>query len=119
MFKRNAMGNTRAKLLAGAVLMTLGLPSPRPALAPTVGVGAGRVSQAGRKGCGRGPGLGNKAPKYGQPAHFPALVGSVATAFNNPDASSLDLSDVGLCRIFSGQVSDWSNLASSDFHTLP
>lgn len=226
MFNRNAMGNTRAKLLAGAVLMTLGLTAAGAAMSTNVGGGGATLPAGGYVGwnfttsgatstvfssnvsgkpgatvdstslignwastsgnsvsycqtgsgggkkifdhsdgtatwggagqaCtgsasattgfgadtsivdphfvgsdapmsqseftwfGNGTNLGNKATQYGQPSQFPAIVGSVAIAFNNPDASSLDLSDAGICRIFSGQVSDWTNLVSSDFHTLP
>ncbi|NII54852.1 substrate-binding domain-containing protein [Luteibacter sp. SG786] len=228
MFKRNAMGNTRAKLLAGAVLMTLGLTAAGAAMSTNVGGGgatlpaggyvgwnfttSGAVSpvfssnvsgkpgssvdstslmgnwastsspansvsycQTGSGGgkkifdhsdgtatwggagqaCtgsasattgfgadtsvvdphfvgsdapmsqnefnwfGNGTNLGNKATQYGQPSQFPAIVGSVAIAFNNPDVASLDLADAGLCRIFSGQVSNWNQLTASDFNTAP
>lgn len=225
MYKRNAMGNTRAKLLAGAVLMTLGLTAAGAAMSTNVGGGgatlpaggyvgwnfttpgatstvfssnvsgkpgasidsaslfgnwagttnavsycqtgsgggkkifdhsdgtatwggAGQactgtasattgfgadtsivdphfvgsdapMSQAEFNWFGNGTNLGNKATKYGQPAQFPSVVGSVAIVFNNPDEASLNLADAGLCRIFSGQVTDWSQLVSSDFNTLP
>jgi phosphate transport system substrate-binding protein len=46
MFKRNAMGNTRAKLLAGAVLMTLGLSATGAAMSTDV-FGGGATLPAG------------------------------------------------------------------------
>lgn len=57
--------------------------------------------------------LGGKAAANGQPVQFPALVGSIAIAYNNPDVPppGLSLSDATLCRIFSGQISDWSQLS--------
>ncbi|KAG9601256.1 hypothetical protein KCV01_g7648, partial [Aureobasidium melanogenum] len=61
-------------------------------------------------------GLGGKTAANGQPVQFPSVVGSVAIAFNNPDvpASGLNLSDAGLCRIFSGQISDWNQLTTAE-----
>src|SRR6187402_30325 len=46
MFKRNAMGNTRAKLLAGAVMMTLGLTAAGAAMSTNV-FGGGATLPAG------------------------------------------------------------------------
>jgi phosphate transport system substrate-binding protein len=220
MFKRNAMGNTRAKLLAGAVLMTLGLTAAGAAMSTNVGGGGATLPAGGYVGWGFLPGsvfssnvaskpgsavaansllgnwastsspvnsvsycqtgsgggkkifdhsdgtatwggagqactgaasattgfgadvsvvnphfvgsdapmsqsefnwfgngtnLGNKATQYGQPSQFPAVVGSVAVVFNNPDVASLDLADAGICRIFSGQVTNWNQLTASDF----
>jgi ABC-type phosphate transport system substrate-binding protein len=59
---------------------------------------------------------GGKVTAYSQPVQFPSLVGSIAIAFNNPDvaASSLNLSDSALCRIFSGAVTDWSQLSTAE-----
>jgi ABC-type phosphate transport system substrate-binding protein len=68
---------------------------------------------------GNGTNLGNKATKYGQPVQFPAVVGAVAIAYNLPGAPSLDLADAGLCRIFSGQVTNWNQLSGTDFNTAP
>lgn len=215
MFKRNAMGNTRAKLVAGAVLMTLGLMGAGSAMSTNV-FGGGATLPAGgyvgfnfastsptkifstnvstqtgaavatdslfgvwaannsnavaycQTGSGNGKkifdhydgtttlvgatgactgstsgfgalsapvdphfagsdapmsqdefnwfGLGGKTAANGQPVQFPSVVGSVAIAFNNPDvpASGLNLSDAGLCRIFSGQISDWNQLTTAE-----
>jgi len=63
--------------------------------------------------------FGNKTAANGQPVQFPSIVGSVAIAYNNPDASSLDFSDAGLCKIFTGSVSNWNQLVAADFNTTP
>jgi len=228
MYKRNAMGNTRAKLLAGAVLMTLGLTAAGAAMSTNVGGGGATLPAGGYVGwnfttsgatspvfssnvtgkpgalvdtaslfgnwastsspvnsisycqtgsgggkkifdhsdgtatwggagqaCtgsasattgfgadtsivdphfagsdapmsqnefnwfGNGTNLGNKATQYGQPSQFPSVVGSVALVYNLPGGPSLDLADAGVCRIFSGQVTNWNQLSGSDFNTAP
>src|ERR1700710_1817516 len=50
MFKRNAMGNTRAKLLAGAVLMTFGLTAAGAAMSTNVGGGGATLPAGGYVG---------------------------------------------------------------------
>ncbi|MFC5741287.1 substrate-binding domain-containing protein [Dyella tabacisoli] len=43
------------------------------------------------------------------PLQFPAVAGSVAITFNKANVSSLALTDALVCKIFSGQISDWSD----------
>ncbi|MEX1826967.1 substrate-binding domain-containing protein [Luteibacter sp. CQ10] len=57
---------------------------------------------------------GGKNTANTQPVQFPAIVGSVAIAYNNPDASSLNLTDAAVCRIFAGQVTNWNQLTAAD-----
>ena len=210
MFKRNAMGNTRTKIIAGAVLMSLGLMGASAAMSTDVygggatlpagayvgfnfgtgilssnvaGSTAAAVSTTSLFGnwaatsgnalsyCQTGSGNGKKifdhfdgttslpgatgacnglatggfgapssvivdphfaasdapmsqdefnwfglpAPgkktKYTQPVQFPAVIGSVAIAFNNPDVSgTLNLTDAQVCSIFNGTTTNWSQL---------
>jgi ABC-type phosphate transport system substrate-binding protein len=56
-----------------------------------------------------------KKTKYTQPVQFPAVIGSVAIGFNNPDVSgALKLTDGAICRIFSGAVTNWSQLSTAE-----
>jgi phosphate transport system substrate-binding protein len=44
-----------------------------------------------------------------KPIQFPAVAGAVAIQFNKANVSSLALTDALVCKIFSGQISDWSD----------
>jgi ABC-type phosphate transport system substrate-binding protein len=65
------------------------------------------------------PIFGQKATANSQPVQFPAIVGTIAIAFNNPEAPDLNFSDAGLCKLFSGSVVDWAQFVPSDFSTMP
>jgi phosphate transport system substrate-binding protein len=45
------------------------------------------------------------------PVQQPVIAGSVAIAFNNPDIGSLDLTEEQVCGVFSGAITNWSDLA--------
>ncbi|WP_266157142.1 substrate-binding domain-containing protein [Dyella silvatica] len=44
-----------------------------------------------------------------KPIQFPAVAGAVAITFNKANVNSLALTDALVCKIFSGQISDWSD----------
>jgi ABC-type phosphate transport system substrate-binding protein len=43
------------------------------------------------------------------PVQFPSLVTSIAISFNQPHVTSLRLTEVQVCRIFSGQINQWTD----------
>lgn len=45
-----------------------------------------------------------------QPLQFPAVAGAIAISFNKAGVGSLNLTDDQICRVFSGQITDWSVL---------
>jgi phosphate transport system substrate-binding protein len=47
------------------------------------------------------------------PVQFPAVAGAIAIAFNKAGVSSLSLTDSQVCQIFSGQITDWSQISSA------
>ncbi|WP_243042257.1 substrate-binding domain-containing protein [Dyella sedimenti] len=52
------------------------------------------------------------------PVQFPSVGGAIAIAFNKNDVNgqqitSLDLDDNTICQIFSGQITDWSQVSSN------
>jgi phosphate transport system substrate-binding protein len=49
----------------------------------------------------------NRTTSY--PVQFPAVAGAVAIAFNKANVNSLSLTDVQVCQVFSGQITDWSD----------
>ncbi|WP_266158840.1 substrate-binding domain-containing protein [Dyella silvatica] len=46
------------------------------------------------------------------PVQFPAVASSIAITFNVANLQALNLTDADLCKIFSGQITDWSDLPS-------
>lgn len=46
------------------------------------------------------------------PVQFPAVASSIAITFNVANLRALNLTDADLCKIFSGQITDWSDLPS-------
>lgn len=55
----------------------------------------------------------NKAARV-QPVQFPAVGAVIAVIYNNPSvtAASLVLSESKICRIFSGQITNWNQLGA-------
>ncbi|WP_158241439.1 substrate-binding domain-containing protein [Dyella sp. AD56] len=47
------------------------------------------------------------------PVEFPAVAGAVAIAFDKSGVDTLNLTDAQVCQIFSGQVTDWSQISSA------
>ncbi len=53
----------------------------------------------------------NKGATKGAPVQFPAVVGAVAPVYNNADATTqLNLTESQLCQVFSGAITNWSDL---------
>jgi len=53
----------------------------------------------------------NRPTSY--PVQFPAVAGAIAIAYNKASVASLDLSETQICQIFSGQITDWSQISSA------
>lgn len=47
------------------------------------------------------------------PVEFPAIAGAIAVAYNKAGVDTLDLSEDQVCRIFSGRITDWSQISSA------
>jgi phosphate transport system substrate-binding protein len=47
------------------------------------------------------------------PVQFPVVAGAVGILYNNTSVSSLNLSDSQVCQIFSGQITNWSQLGAA------
>jgi phosphate transport system substrate-binding protein len=44
-----------------------------------------------------------------RPVQFPMLAASIAITFNKANVTSLALTDAQVCKLFSGQITDWSD----------
>ena len=47
------------------------------------------------------------------PAQFPSVAGAIGIIYNNTSVSSLNLTDSQVCEIFSGVITNWSQISSA------
>jgi ABC-type phosphate transport system substrate-binding protein len=53
----------------------------------------------------------NKASTHLQPVQFPSIAAAIAVVYNNGDVSNtLTLTESRICKIFAGEISNWSEL---------